>query len=73
MSRNGLLALGFAGVVLLAVAAIALIGGSGTGPASAGSNGVEPDLGESVVIELLKEPRDVPAFDMVDLNGQTYR
>jgi thiol-disulfide isomerase/thioredoxin len=74
MDRRRLMALGLVGVVLVAVAAIALVGRGGAATGAPGDVAdIGGDTGEPVVIELLREPRTLPAFSLVDLDGRTHQ
>ena len=72
MARSRLIALGLVGVVMLAVAAIAIVGRGGAATDTPGATAdIGTDSGEEVVIELLRQPKTLPAVSLVDLDGRT--
>lgn len=73
MTRSRLVALGLVGVVLLAVAAIAIVGRNPEQTRRDPSSlDTMADSGDAVTVELLREPRSLPAFGMVDLDGRRH-
>jgi thiol-disulfide isomerase/thioredoxin len=71
MAANGIparISFGLAGLCALALVGC---GGSGNGATGDSTADIAKDTGDRVAVELLKEPTELPAFTLTDLDGKT--
>src|SRR4051794_25828149 len=77
MSRNRVTEFTIPAVAAIAVSALILTGGSPTPDGKPGGSAARPDaaggIGGKISVELLKEPLNLPAFTLTDLDGKTMR